>query len=273
MNPIILSIIAAGGFLLISSKKSSSVPYKSVPLTKEARGYELTDDCKDFIISDYDKAMNWAFAEGRQTNSSTMKNVDGITSTFYGKCKLDNVSKTDENQKFEYELISKFLEGYVSTHPSELFYAFLGLTFGYLLLDAEKLKITSPINIPTFKKIILPIRGYTTDGCKQFKITNKNLMYSFIKNLSKKMDNYNSIPDIDFKSRFSILYIILLDFCKNEDFVANLSDTEQYMIMYNFILGQIQNGSLTKANGNIMLNNLLTSEQYPNIDSNVPKKI
>lgn len=270
MNPIILGIIAAGGFLLISSKKSSSIPYKSVPLTKEARGYELTDDCKDFIVSDYDKAMNWAFAEGRQTATSSINTPGYLVKIAYGKCKTENINQNKSNDKFSYDLASKVLEGYSSTHPSNLLSAFLGVVFLYLNSDIEGLGLTKPIDLPTFKKIIIPIRGFTTDGCKQFKITDKNLMYSFVKNISKKLDK--SAP-LDFKDKLFILFDILFDFCSNDNFVANLSDTEKYMITYNFILGQIQNGSITKVEGNNMLNNLLTGDKYLEVDPNVPKKI
>lgn len=267
-----LGLIAAGGFLLINSKKSPVSSYKLPPLTKEARGYEVSEDCKNIIIYDKEKAFQFAFEFGKNSSLSSIMHIENMSEKFYGKCTSKDFIKNENNDTFTYELVLRFLAGVVSSHKSGATDILIVLWLIFLPTDKKYSGITRPIDLPILNNIIIPMRGYDTDGCKQFVITNEKLMYLFVRKISKSLSDI-IFDTVDIDQKYIIMFAVFADFCNNKDFKDNLTSTQHYMIMYNFLQVQYKNKKITRDEGNDILTTMLESDEFPGIDGNVPKSV
>lgn len=276
MNIITIGLIAGAGYLLLNSNKSKA---SSSPVVLP-KGFEVSADCKNFIVKDYDAAMKWAFNEGKKVTSDNIdEKLANAMGSMIGDCDPKQFANTKNNHLFSYDLQNKWFEGYLSKHPSKVYDVFIGLgiarlyamaIFKKLGLKIEDSEIKKPLDLPIVKKLVCSIRGFTLKDCK-FIVTNESQMMKFVYETSKIFGKVAIDQDNTFGNEFKILGLIILDFetnCKEE-----LPLKIQYLMMYNFIKAMVDIKQMDKEEANKFLANEFNDFGKVINEYNLPKEI
>lgn len=81
----------------------------SKTISDKDKGFTQSDDCKNFIVTDYDKAMKWAFNKGKSISKFDKDSGDKLF-----KCSSEDLTPSKENLIFFYNLMIEFSKGYLS---------------------------------------------------------------------------------------------------------------------------------------------------------------
>ena len=270
----LLLIAGAGYFALNQNKKKSS---GSTNATGD-KGFKMSNDCKDIIVTDYEKAMKFAFNEGK----TTKKAPTSITEQFFDKCDPKILNKTKENLTFHYNLTLSFLQGiFTKTQSVEkisALFTIANLVYFNLIdvFDENKLdykNLPHPIDIPAISNKVLPICGYNFTNCT-LNITNDNNFAIFVTALSRTIAIMFKTISLDESSElfdFLIGEILPSDKCKDS---IDANEVQKYLLTYYYHKGQVEGNKIHVNDANLTIAERLSDLQKANIDTKgLPTKL
>jgi hypothetical protein len=245
MKTLPLLLIAGAGYFVLNQNKKSNVP-KTV--SDKDIGFTI-EDCKTFIVTDYNKAMKWAFNKGKSLDSFAKDSGDKLF-----KCSGKDLTQSKENLIFFYNLMIELSKGYLSksglkSADSLLIFSVMTLLylsifdqFTQLNIKFSEKELIKPIKLPEFSKVssLAGFKFDENDICKA-KITNESNLINYFTTLSKMLIKSNAKldNDDDLENEFSFVLSIMLESLASDSLKKckefDLEERFEYLAFYYFM--------------------------------------
>lgn len=286
MKTLPLLLIAGAGYFVLNKNKK---PSGSKTISNKDKGFTQSDDCKTFIVTDYDKAMKWAFSKGKSISKFDKDSGDKLF-----KCSGKDLTPSKENLIFFYNLMIEFSKGCLSKSGLKsndsllifgvmtiLYLSIFGL-FNQLGIKFSETELMKPIKLPEFNKVssLAGFKFDENDICKA-KITNESNLITYLTTLSKMLvkTNVNLDNDNDLENEYNLILSIILESLASDSLKKckefDLEERFEYLSYYYFLKAYNDAGLLGNPKEiNDSLSTWLSDLQKSNIDiKGLPTKL